>query len=106
MGNAIKSPDTISDSYSVSYSISDPDKMLDLVDPTKDLIGLEVAQPGSGFQQRGKATRRSFQRSGGTTGNQVGSLPHIFVSKTSDIKESDQILQKLDLTFRKLKKLK
>ena len=78
MGNAIKSPDTISDSYSVSYSISDPDKMLDLVDPTKDLIGLEVAQPGSGFQQRGKATRRSFQRSGGTTGNQVESLPHFF----------------------------
>ena len=76
MGNAIKSPDTISDSYSVSYSISDPDKMLDLVDPTKDLVGLEVAQSGSGFQQRGKATRRSFQRSGGTTGNQVWSLPH------------------------------
>ena len=87
MGNAIKSPDTISDSYSVSYSISDPDKMLDLVDPTKDLIGLEVAQPGSGFQQRGKATRRSFQRSGGTTGNQVRSLPQFFVSKISDIKE-------------------
>jgi len=75
MGNAIKSPDTISDSYSVSYSISDPDKMLDLVDPTKDLIGLEGAQPVSGFQQRGKATRRSFQRSGGTTGNQLSPGP-------------------------------